>query len=114
MGEVIGIANRGTLFLYYFGGGLLAIPFWLFRHIIGTRIGHELFGVDDNVDVFRKRWRGGLNGVEERGTSGSDQDIHHRPTCCTHILQDLDSLNGIFFKISQPIGFIPETIGIIR
>jgi adenylate cyclase len=26
----------------------LAIPFWLFRHIIGTRIAHELYGIDDN------------------------------------------------------------------
>ncbi|MGI9483166.1 MAG: adenylate/guanylate cyclase domain-containing protein [Hyphomicrobiales bacterium] len=26
----------------------LAIPFLLFRHIIGTRIAHELYGVDDN------------------------------------------------------------------
>lgn len=43
MGEVIGIENRGTLFLYYFGSGLLAIPFWLW---LGRRIGkHRAFVV---------------------------------------------------------------------
>ena len=41
MGEVIGIANSGVLFLYYFGTGLLAIPFWLW---LGRRMGkHKAF-----------------------------------------------------------------------
>jgi len=43
MGEVIGIANSGVLFLYYFGAGLLAIPMWLW---LGRRIGkHKAFAL---------------------------------------------------------------------
>lgn len=43
MGEVIGIANSGVLFLYYFGAGLLAIPLWLW---LGRRMGkHRAFAL---------------------------------------------------------------------
>ena len=43
MGEVIEIGNRGTLFLYYFGAGLVAIPLWLW---LGRKIGkHRAFAV---------------------------------------------------------------------
>jgi len=43
MGEVIEIDNPGTLFLFYFGAGLLAIPVWL---RLGRRFGkHRAFAV---------------------------------------------------------------------
>jgi Na+/melibiose symporter-like transporter len=41
MSDVVGITNRGTAYLYYFGTGLLAIPIWLG---LGRRIGkHRAF-----------------------------------------------------------------------
>lgn len=41
MSDVVGITNRGTAYLYYFGTGLLAIPIWL---VLGRRIGkHRAF-----------------------------------------------------------------------
>lgn len=43
MGEVIGVANRGTLYLFYFGAGLAAIPFWLW---LGRKMGkHKAFAI---------------------------------------------------------------------
>jgi Na+/melibiose symporter-like transporter len=43
MSDVVGITNRGTAYLYYFGTGLLAIPLWLG---LGKRIGkHRAFAI---------------------------------------------------------------------